>query len=41
VIGNPPYGFRNVLSSVEKKFYKKEKNIVFPSGDIAEILYFD
>ena len=37
VIGNPPYGFRNVLSTSEKKYYRKIKKLPFPSGDIAEL----
>jgi hypothetical protein len=37
VIGNPPYGFRNVLTPKEKKFFRKEKGIKFPSGDVAEL----
>ena len=37
VIGNPPYGFRNVLSPDEKKYYRKKKKITFRSGDIAEL----
>ncbi len=37
VIGNPPYGFRNVLSQEEKKYFRKSKSISFPSGDIAEL----
>ena len=37
VIANPPYGFRNVLTSKEKKYFRKEKGIKFPTGDIAEL----
>ncbi|MCL4479697.1 MAG: hypothetical protein M1381_11505 [Deltaproteobacteria bacterium] len=37
VIANPPYGFRNVLSVEKKKYFRKERNIKFPSGDIAEL----
>jgi len=37
VIANPPYGFRNVLTAVEKKYFRKNRNIQFPSGDIAEL----
>lgn len=37
VIGNPPYGFRNVLSAEEKSYFRKVEGIKFPSGDIAEL----
>ncbi len=37
VIGNPPYGFRNVLDAKEKKYFRKERRIEFPSGDVAEL----
>ena len=37
VIGNPPYGFRNVLTADEKSFYRKEKKLNFSSGDVAEL----
>lgn len=37
VIANPPYGFRNVMSAKEKKYFRKERKITFPSGDIAEL----
>ncbi len=37
VIGNPPYGFRNVLTAEEKKYFRKEENIEFSSGDSAEL----
>jgi len=37
VIANPPYGFRNVLSKEEKKYFRKVKGFQFPSGDIAEL----
>ena len=37
VIGNPPYGFRGVLSKEEKSYFRKEKKILFPTGDIAEL----
>ena len=37
VIGNPPYGFRNILSPEEKKYFRKVEGIVFPTGDIAEL----
>ncbi|MBI5649964.1 MAG: class I SAM-dependent DNA methyltransferase [Chloroflexi bacterium] len=37
VIGNPPYGFRNVLTPEEKKYFRKERGIEFPSGDVAEV----
>jgi len=37
VIANPPYGFRNVLSRDEKIYFRKEKGIKFPSGDVAEL----
>jgi type I restriction-modification system DNA methylase subunit len=37
VIGNPPYGFRNVLTAEEKKYFRKERGIQFPSGDVAEL----
>ena len=37
VIANPPYGFRNVLTAEERKYFRKEKGIQFPSGDIAEL----
>ncbi len=40
VIANPPYGFRGVLSSEEKKYFRKKKGISFPSGDIAELFVF-
>ncbi|MCD6150468.1 MAG: hypothetical protein J7J70_02270 [Deltaproteobacteria bacterium] len=37
VIANPPYGFRNVLSAEEKRFFRKIMRIEFPTGDIAEL----
>ncbi len=37
VIANPPYGFRNVLSKDEKDYFRKQKGIQFPSGDVAEL----
>jgi len=37
VIANPPYGFRGVLSSEEKSYFRKERDIKFPTGDIAEL----
>ena len=37
VIGNPPYGFRNVLTAKEKEHFRKEENIEFSSGDSAEL----
>ncbi len=37
VIGNPPYGFRDVLSSEEKQFFRKTMKIEFPTGNIAEL----
>ncbi len=37
VIGNPPYGFRNVLSAEEKRYFRQRQGIDFPSGDIAEL----
>jgi adenine-specific DNA-methyltransferase len=40
VIANPPYGFRNILTAKEKKYFRKEKSINFPSGDIAELFIY-
>jgi hypothetical protein len=37
VIGNPPYGFRDVLTVEEKKYFRKVENIEFSSGDAAEL----
>ena len=37
VIGNPPYGFRTVLNKTEKDFFRRQKSIVFSSGDSAEL----
>jgi hypothetical protein len=37
VIGNPPYGFRDVLSAEQKAYFRKKEGISFPSGDIAEL----
>ncbi|MBI2314941.1 hypothetical protein HYU93_02685 [Candidatus Daviesbacteria bacterium] len=37
VIGNPPYGFRNVLTDKEKKYFREVENIEFSSGDSAEL----
>ena len=37
VIGNPPYGFRGVLSVEEKRLFRKTMRIEFPTGDIAEL----
>jgi hypothetical protein len=37
VIGNPPYGFRNVLSADEKKLFRKVMKIDFSTGDVAEL----
>jgi adenine-specific DNA-methyltransferase len=37
VIGNPPYGFRNVLSKEEKEYFRKIEKIEFSSGDSAEL----
>ncbi|NLO69639.1 MAG: hypothetical protein GX102_01525, partial [Porphyromonadaceae bacterium] len=37
VIGNPPYGFRTVLNKAEKEFFRRQKSIVFSSGDSAEL----
>lgn len=37
VIGNPPYGFRTVLSKEDKEYFRKVQKINFSSGDSAEI----
>jgi hypothetical protein len=37
VIGNPPYGFRTVLTKFEKEYFRKNKKIEFSSGDSAEL----
>ncbi len=37
VIGNPPYGFRNILTPKEKLYFRKVKNYEFSSGDSAEL----
>jgi len=37
VIGNPPYGFRDVLSKDEKLYFRKVEKIEFRSGDSAEL----
>ena len=37
VIGNPPYGFRSVLSKEEKEYFRNELKIEFRSGDSAEL----
>ena len=37
IIGNPPYGFRNVLTPKEKEFFRKIRKIEFSSGDSAEL----
>ena len=37
VIGNPPYGFRNILTPEEKVYFRKVENIEFSSGDSAEL----
>ena len=37
VIGNPPYGFRTVLTSKDKEYFRKELKIEFASGDSAEL----
>ncbi|ADZ09783.1 hypothetical protein Metbo_1556 [Methanobacterium lacus] len=39
VIGNPPYGFRGVLTAQEKKIFRKNLEISFPTGDIAELFF--
>jgi hypothetical protein len=36
-IGNPPYGFRDVLTPEQKRYFRKVEKIAFPSGDIAEL----
>ncbi|MCG2660203.1 MAG: hypothetical protein L6437_08170 [Kiritimatiellae bacterium] len=37
VIGNPPYGFRDILSPEQKQYFRKVEGIAFPSGDMAEL----
>ena len=37
VIGNPPYGFRDILTPEEKIYFRKVKNYEFSSGDSAEL----
>jgi len=37
VIGNPPYGYRNVLTREEKQYFREVENIEFKSGDSAEL----
>ncbi|MEI7891336.1 MAG: TaqI-like C-terminal specificity domain-containing protein, partial [bacterium] len=37
VIGNPPYGFRDVLTVSEKRHFRKIEKIEFSSGDSAEL----
>lgn len=37
VIGNPPYGYRDVLSPEEKRYFRTIENIEFSSGDSAEL----
>lgn len=40
VIGNPPYGFRNVLSKDDKEYFRKIIKIEFSSGDISELFVY-
>ena len=37
VIGNPPYGFRDVLTKEQKDYFRKIIKIEFSSGDSAEL----
>ena len=37
VIGNPPYGFRTVLTKQDKDYFRKKRKIEFSSGDSAEL----
>jgi len=37
VIGNPPYGFRTVLTNEQKDYFRKIQKIEFSSGDSAEL----
>ncbi|MFN0201181.1 MAG: Eco57I restriction-modification methylase domain-containing protein [Bacteroidia bacterium] len=37
IIGNPPYGFRTVLSAEEKNYFRKVQKVEFSSGDSAEL----
>jgi len=37
VVGNPPYGFRNVLTAREKEIFRNNILVSFPSGDVAEL----
>lgn len=37
IIGNPPYGFRSVLSKDDKAYFRKVEGITFTSGDSAEL----
>lgn len=37
VIGNPPYGFRNILSKKEKEYFRKVEHVEFSSGNSAEL----
>lgn len=37
VIANPPYGFRDVLTAEDKKYFREEEGIEFKSGDSAEL----
>lgn len=37
VIGNPPYGFRTVLTKQEKEYFRHTLGIEFSSGDSAEL----
>ncbi|MBL7130896.1 MAG: hypothetical protein ISS45_05805 [Candidatus Omnitrophica bacterium] len=37
VIGNPPYGFRDVLTPEEKVYFRTVEKIEFSSGDSAEL----
>jgi hypothetical protein len=37
VIANPPYGFRNILTTEEKEYFRRVEKIAFSSGDSAEL----
>lgn len=37
MIGNPPYGFRSVLTKEQKEYFRKQQKIEFRSGDSAEL----
>ena len=37
VIGNPPYGLRDVLTKKEKEYFRKIEKIEFRSGDVTEL----